>query len=385
MPPGFQRAKTVRNTSNVGRLSARSRTIEARGTPTLSVIVPFHRNVTYLTRCLDAVRAALDGSDLMAEVIVVADGASDDCSMLVSQTTATLVRITGPSGPAVARNRGAAASRGSLLVFIDADVAIQADGLRRLVAVFMAEAKVSAVFGAYDEEPHDQAFLSQGRNLAHSFVHQHSLRDASTFWAGLGAIRAAAFASVGGFDERFTRPSVEDIDIGYRLRAAGCQIVLDHTIRGKHLKHWPFWSALQTDLFDRGIPWTQLLYRYAAMRDDLNLSHSCRACVIVSYLALVFAVSAFWRPPLSWPALTCLLAMLWLDWPYYAFFARHRGVFFTMRWFPLRLLHHLSNGVSFAIGTCLFVLSRVAGARWPGALPNDRWQKQTVAARSITL
>jgi GT2 family glycosyltransferase len=348
------------------------------------VIVPFHGNLTHLTRCLGAVRAALDCTNLKGELIVVADGASDDCSTLMSQGNATFLRIPGPSGPAVARNRGAAAACGSLLVFIDADVAIQPDGLRRLVAVFTAEPKVAAVFGAYDEEPADPAFVSQARNLAHSFVHQRSLRSASTFWAGFGAIRTVAFASVGGFDERFTRPSVEDIDIGYRLRAAGYQIVLDHAIRGKHLKHWPFWSALQTDLFDRGIPWTQLLYRYAAMRDDLNVSRSYRACVLVSYLALVFAIGAFWRPALAWPALTCLLMILWLDWPYYAFFARRRGLLFTMRWFPLHVLHHLSNGVSFAIGTWLFVLSRVAGARWPGALPNDRWEKQTVPIRSIT-
>jgi uncharacterized RDD family membrane protein YckC len=119
------------------------------------------------------------------------------------------------------------------------------------------------------------------------------------------------------------------------------------------------------------------------MRDDLNVSLSYRMCVIVSYLALVFAVAALWRPALCWPALTCLLAILWLDWPYYAFFARRRGVLFTMRWFPLHVLHHLSNGVSFAIGTCLFVLSGVAGARWLGALPTDSWQKQTIPAHTI--
>jgi GT2 family glycosyltransferase len=351
----------------------------------LAVIVPFHRNVAHLTRCLGAIRGALDGSTLIADLIVVADGAADDCSALVNQITGTLLSVPGPSGPAVARNRGAAAAHGSLLLFIDADVAIEPAALRQLVAVFRAEPDVAAVFGAYDEEPDDRAFVSQARNLAHSFVHQRSRRDARTFWAGLGAVRAEAFACVGGFDERFTRPSVEDIDLGYRLRDAGYQIVLDHTIRGKHLKQWSFWSALRTDLFDRGIPWTQLLCRYSAMQDDLNVSRAYRACVMVSYAALIFAVGAFWRPVLLWPAVACLLALVALDWPYYLFFARRRGLLFTARWYPLHVLHHLSNGLSFVTGTCLFVLSRKVGARWPGALPADRWRGRTVAARVMSV
>jgi GT2 family glycosyltransferase len=349
----------------------------------LSVIVPFHGNAAHLTRCLGAIRAALDSNNLIADLIVVADGAADDCSALVSQVDGTLLSVPGPSGPAVARNRGAAAAQGSVLLFIDADVVIEAAAIGRLVAIFGAEPDVAAVFGAYDEGPEDRAFISQARNLAHSFVHQRSRRDARTFWAGIGAVRAAAFAFVGGFDERFTRPSVEDIDLGYRLRDAGYRIVLDHTTRGKHLKRWSFWSGLRTDVFDRGIPWTQLLHRYSAMRDDLNVSRAYRACVLVAYAALVFAIGALWRAVLLWPAAACLLALVALDWPYYAFFVRRRGLSFTLRWYPFHVVHHLLNGVSFAIGTCLFVLSR-AGARWPGALPAESWRGQTVSARVLS-
>ena len=57
--------------------------------------------------------------------------------------------------------------------------------------------------------------VSQYRNLLHHFVHQHGHAEASTFWAGCGAIRRAAFDAVGGFDAaRFPRPSIEDIELG---------------------------------------------------------------------------------------------------------------------------------------------------------------------------
>jgi uncharacterized RDD family membrane protein YckC len=119
------------------------------------------------------------------------------------------------------------------------------------------------------------------------------------------------------------------------------------------------------------------------MRDDLNVSRAYRACVVVSYAALILVVAAFWRPVLLWPVLACLLALVALDWPYYAFFARQRGLWFAARWYPLHVVHHLSNGVSFVTGTCLFVLSRWAGTRWPGALPAESWRGRAVSARGM--
>ena len=80
--------------------------------------------------------------------------------------------------------------------------------------------------------------MSQFKNLSHAYVHEVGNPAASTFWAGLGAVRAAAFQRVGGFDERFVRPSVEDIDLGYRLAAAGYPLRLDPAFRGTHLKRW---------------------------------------------------------------------------------------------------------------------------------------------------
>ncbi len=352
----------------------------------LSVIVPFHNNSAELRQGLAAVRRAAEALPegvALAEIIVVADGAREDCRPLAAEAGAEVLAIDGPRGPAVARSRGAEIASGDVLVFVDTDVVVDASSLARFAAIFAAYPDAGAAFGAYDEDPADPGFISQCRNLAHSFIHQRASREATTFWAGLGAVRAHAFAAVGGFDERFTRPSVEDIDLGYRLRAAGYRILLDPTIRGKHLKRWSLWSGLRTDLRDRGVPWTQLLHRYAAMRDDLNVSRAYRMCVIVSYLALGMLLGAFWRPVLLLPGLACLIALVWLDRTYYAFFVRRRGLLFTLRWYPLHVMHHLSNGMSFGIGTGLFFLSRL-GIDCPGALPVDSWSKGVVSTRVAT-
>ncbi len=216
----------------------------------LSIIVPFHRNLEHLRRCLSAIRAETSG----AEVIIAADGALDDCGALATAFDARVLRLPGPQGPAVARNRAAATARGETLVFVDADVEVAPQSLTRLAEVLDGQPHIAAVVGAYDESPTEPNFFSQYKNLAHSYIHQAADPRAQTFWAGFGAVRTEVFFSVGGFDERFERPSIEDIDLGYRLTAAGHRVLLDARLRVSHLKRWTLRSLVASDIFDRGIP-----------------------------------------------------------------------------------------------------------------------------------
>src|SRR5207244_833451 len=78
--------------------------------------------------------------------------------------------------------------------------------------------------------------------------------DASTFWAGCGAIRRSVFEEIGGFQaERFRRPSIEDIDLGYRLCGAGHRIRLDPGLQGTHLKRWTLGSIVRPDVACRAL------------------------------------------------------------------------------------------------------------------------------------
>ena len=342
----------------------------------LSVVVPFHRNLDQLRRSLTALRAsagALPVEAELADLIVAADGAVDDPAEVAAAAGARVVTIEGPRGPAVARTIGAGTATGDLLVFVDTDVVVHPDSLARLSALFLAEPDLAAAFGAYDEVPADPGFFSQCRNLAHSFIHQRANREAQTFWAGLGAIRTEVFASVGGFDARFAHPSVEDIDLGYRLRVAGFRIVLDPEIRGTHLKRWTLRSSIVSDIWDRGIPWTQLLKRYGTLNNDLNITIAYRLCVVLAYLVVLSLIAAWWRPA-ALAAVPLLLGAIWfLDRPYYRFFVTRRGLPFALGWFPFHVLHNLCNGLSFVIGTSLYVGQRLTGGALPGALPLTPW------------
>ena len=98
-------------------------------------------------RCLASVTAA---SPAAAEIIVVADGCTDDSMAVAESFGATVVRIGGPAGPARARNIGAERATGAILFFIDADVEIPPDGIALVAAVFDVEPDVAAIIGFYD-------------------------------------------------------------------------------------------------------------------------------------------------------------------------------------------------------------------------------------------
>jgi glycosyltransferase involved in cell wall biosynthesis len=194
------------------------------GLPQISVVIPVRDAASVLPRCLGAVRQS---EGVVWECIVV-DDCSVDASAQIARSQGVTVLQTGVSrlGPAYARNVGARAAVAPLLCFVDADVVVRPDTLAQLVALFEAEPELTAAFGSYDAEPEALDLFSQYRNLLHHWVHQRGHEAASTFWAGCGAIRRAAFLAHGGFDPTYSRPSIEDIELGYRLRASGARVRL---------------------------------------------------------------------------------------------------------------------------------------------------------------
>jgi GT2 family glycosyltransferase len=334
-----------------------------------SFIVPFHRGLSDLSKCL----RGLDRLPAGSELIVVTDGAVDDCRPLARTHGARVISLGKRSGPAVARNAGAAAATGDVLVFVDADVVVSSAGVARAARIFAERPRMAAAFGCYDELPAVRSFMSQYKNLSHSYIHRTANTDARTFWAGFGAVRRTAFNAVGGFDERFERPSVEDIDLGYRLTAAGYSIVVDPMLLACHLKEWTFLSAIATDVRDRGIPWTQLICRYGALADDLNVRNEYRWSVVFAYLLLL----AVMMSPFDWRHLAgipiSIAAITVLNGRYYQFFRRRRGWAFTVRVWVIHFLQHLCNGVSFAAGALLFFSARFLRVRLPGALATESW------------
>jgi GT2 family glycosyltransferase len=315
------------------------------GSPSVSIIVPVYNNPQELRECLSALLASAGPG---SEIIVVDDASTDDTPAVAAQMGVQVLRLAENSGPAAARNYGASQAQGEILFFVDADVIVAPDAVRRVVALFAERPDLAAVFGSYDARPRAKGVVSQYRNLLHHFVHQHGNPEASTFWAGCGAIRRAVFREVGGFDaERFPRSSIEDIELGYRLRRAGHRILLDKALQGTHLKRWTLRSVIRTDIHHRAIPWSRLILESKQVPDDLNLKGGHRLSTALVGLACVALPLTMFRVELVLLWAVALGSVIILNRDLFAFLSQRHGLFFATLCIPLHLLHYLYSGLSY--------------------------------------
>ena len=200
-----------------------------------SVIVPtFQRRDTVLR----SVSALAGQRERDFEVIVVDDGSGDGSAAALRelQVDFPLTVLEQPNrGAAAARNAGAEAADGELLVFLDDDM--------RADPALLAEHDRSHREGAdmvMGDLPLDPAsprnLLSWGvgswaarrcERLTASAAAQIGIGDLLT---GQMSISREAFAALGGLDPTFTRDGLfggEDLDFGHRVLAAGYKVVFN--------------------------------------------------------------------------------------------------------------------------------------------------------------
>jgi GT2 family glycosyltransferase len=246
-------------------------------------------------------------------------------------------------------------------MFVDADVCVHDDTLARVVAAFEEDPRTDALFGSYDLTPGAPNFLSQYKNLFHHYVHQRAATAAFTFWSGCGAIKRDVFLEAGGFSPEYRRPAIEDIELGARLVRAGRRIVVRKDVLATHLKRWTLRGLLKADVWDRGVPWTELILREGkGLPNDLNLKTAERvsAALACGVAGLGFgALSGVLLPRAAWLGALAAALLGFVAWnrEFYRFFAGARGPAFAARVVPLHVLYYLYSIAAFGIGAARHV------------------------------
>lgn len=263
----------------------------------ISIILPLYNAEHLAPQVLPPLRAARERGEV-EEVIVIDDGSTDDGARVYREAGFEVIASGGRClGPGACRNLGIARARGDVVLMIDSDVVMRADVPAKVRAVFDAHPDCVALFGSYDDEPAAPGLVTRYRNLLHHHVHQQGREEASTFWAGCGAVRRTVFEEVGGFDvARYPYPSIEDIELGYRLLAKG-RILLQKDIQCKHLKRWTLGNMLHTDIFRRALPWSRLLMQPDYQVNDLNVNRAEKVKALLAGGLVLSLLAIPWWPP----------------------------------------------------------------------------------------
>lgn len=212
----------------------------------VSIVIPALNEAAYIGTALDAVRAAFTAPAphrvIIADLVVVDNGSQDDTAAVARSQGAEVVLET-KRGAARARNTGARATSGSLLVFLDADTVVP-PGFGSALAGCARDPL--CLGGAFDIDQHParrvlRLYLRLWRAIGHAFG---MAQGAAQF------CRRDAFETLGGYDEQLYMG--EDVDFYWRLkrlaRAQGKRVVLVRNVRVKasarRFDVWPLWKSL---------------------------------------------------------------------------------------------------------------------------------------------
>jgi glycosyltransferase involved in cell wall biosynthesis len=223
--------------------------------PYLSIIIPYYNNPSGL----EALLASLQKSKKAPahEIVVVDDGSQP----ALTPHGYRIVRLKSNRGPAVARNRGVRAARGEFIVFLDGDVEVFPDTLAQIAKVFQDDPDVVAATGVWVKEQRSKAFFPNFKALR-DWSYWINERDKSGYYflfsTRIAAIKKAVFERLGGFDETYPAPLVEDIELTYRI-ARRYAIIFAPQVRVRH-EFEGFWPIAKK-YFLRAYYWTKLYAR----------------------------------------------------------------------------------------------------------------------------
>lgn len=322
--------------------------------PFVSVIIPAYNAATTIGKCLDALQHQTYPRERY-EVIVVDDG-SRDATAAVVQGYGVSYLYQRNTGPATARNRGAQAARGGIILFTDADCVPALDWLEEMAAA-LKPAEVAAVKGVYRNGGKSLwtrfaqiEFLERYRLLA-----RHAAIDMiDTYAAGF---KKDIFLAFGGFDTSFPVPNNEDTDLSYRMSRKGCKMVFNPNAIVWHLGHPDTMQKYARTKFLRGY-WRMVVYEKHAskMIKDSYTPQTLKLQILLALLALCSLLLAPLSPgPMFGATLLFLAAFLGASAPFMALaFRQDRAVGLLSPFFLLVRAEAIGLGA----------LSRIAEVGW---------------------
>ena len=205
----------------------------------ISVIIPNHNSGPLLKRCLHSLEQQV--TDEVFEVIVVDDGSRDESAQSASLFPGVTLIRQEYMGACAARNRGLQAARGRLILFLDSDCSAWSNWIREISSRLVAQESLVTV----------GRFISSQTGLIPRLV-QQELEERFRRMKRHGDVDFLNSATCGfvrqvieqyRFDPDFDK--LEDVDLSFRLAAAGIDIRYVPTAIVDHHHPGSLWAYLR--------------------------------------------------------------------------------------------------------------------------------------------
>jgi glycosyltransferase involved in cell wall biosynthesis len=196
----------------------------------MSVIIPALNEEAMIGKCLESLAESHYPLDAI-EVILV-DNGSTDRTLEIARSFSTRLRLTILQRPGVnisaLRNLGAAAAKGEVLAFLDADCAVPANWIENAASNVASDS--AGVIGGNITVPEDSGWVARTW-----FQVAYAPKDGEVAYVPSGnmLMKSSTFMQIGGFNESIK--TSEDCELCFRARGEGFTV---REISALTVIHW---------------------------------------------------------------------------------------------------------------------------------------------------
>jgi glycosyltransferase involved in cell wall biosynthesis len=307
------------------------------------------------------------GSDLTSfEVIVVDDASTDRTKDICREFQVQLLEQPVNRGPSVCRNLGVRHSNAPYLFFLDSDIVFPPHLLRRMLTLLEEDAHLAGVGSISSPEPLNPNFFSRyfavQEYIQITRVLGREGRALRPFISTrCGCIRRSVFQEVGGFNESYRKPSIEDYEFSLRLHGKYL-LLYDQTLLHQH--HFPDSFLKIFRRYHRNTLEMLLLLHGRRTAELGPLQSDARARLLLG-LSGVCCILGLGSPAFIPFALLLLGAAGWMQRGLLQGFYRHGGLLFSLKAWLAYSLFSLAVGTGLAAGLWKLVRRKPSRGRQP--------------------
>ncbi len=210
----------------------------------ISVIIPVYNNLELTLKCINSIKKNCKEN---YEIIVVDDYSIDETKeFFLNQNEVIYIRNHKNRGFAYSCNRGAEASKGEILLFLNNDTLIYKDILEEISKTFEQSEEIGIVGAKLlypdDTIQHAGVLIFPDKRVSHLFknfpkdyLDANKLRKLQAITGACLSIKRDLFFEIGNFDERFIN-GFEDLDLCFRVRQKGKRVIYNPEIELYHFE-----------------------------------------------------------------------------------------------------------------------------------------------------
>lgn len=326
----------------------------------VSVVIPNYDRGEEVLECIDSIQ---DSSILPREIVVVDDCSTDNSVEMLEAVNIKVIKHSENRGTAAARNTGARNSEGDIIVFIDSDVVIHKDTIKKCVEFFQRDESASVIVGLPDKTNKYPGIVT-AHFLMRMYFRLFEYSDSVSYTNGtLTAVRRNIFNKIGGYNEKLRTPGIEDAEFGLDAYRNHEKIYLDKTNVVTHNKKIDFWGLIRSDMA-RTVDRVFFMFRKRHTRSVLKekrfftISFSQIFSALLAPMIPIFLLLTIYSRLFLIPLIASLALFFFLYRSYLSFIKREMGIFSSVRIYFLLIVDMFFVYLALWKGMLLYVSGR---------------------------